>query len=195
MRAEPPSGVLVLPHADGHTSSAVSWLGEEDPKGATPLDRVFGLRPNLHEDYRRFVALFWEKALVDPVILELCRLRVAMLLDCEAELAVRSRPALAAGLDEAKIAELARAGSCERFTPAERACIAFAELFVADPQAITDADAAAVTDQLGDAGLVALVEALAIFDGFTRFRLLLDVPAPSAEELAKDPWLVAAAQG
>ena len=44
-----------------------------------------------------------------------------------------------------------------------------------DAKGITDADAAAVVDALGDAGTVAFVEALAIFDGFGRFCRMLDV--------------------
>jgi len=40
---------------------------------------------------------------------------------------------------------------------------------------------------LGDAGMVALVEALAMFDGFTRFRLMLGVEAPHARVVAPAP--------
>ena len=144
---------------------------------ATPFERVFSLRPNLFEDYRRFYALFWEKQLVDPVLLELCRLRIAALHGCESELRVRYRPALDAGLGEAKIAAIPDAADSPLFSEAERACIALAELFAIDPHAITDADAARVVAVLGDAGTVALVEALALFDGFARFRLMLGVEA------------------
>ena len=42
------------------------------------------------------------------------------------------------------------------------------------PRAITDADAAAVVAHLGAPGLVAFAEALAIFDGMTRARLMLE---------------------
>jgi alkylhydroperoxidase family enzyme len=55
------------------------------------------------------------------------------------------------------------------FDATERACLRFAEQFVLDAQQISDADAHAVKDALGDAGLVAFVEALAILDGFSRF--------------------------
>jgi hypothetical protein len=40
---------------------------------------------------------------------------------------------------------------------------------------------------LGDAGTVALVEALALFDGFIRFRLMLGVEAPDANVVAPAP--------
>jgi alkylhydroperoxidase family enzyme len=154
---------------------------------ATPFERVFSLRPNLFEDYRRFYALFWEKQLVDPVLLELCRLRIAALHGCESELRVRYQPAQDAGLTEAKIAAIPDAADSPLFSEGERACIALAELFAIDPHAITDADAARVVAVLGDAGTVALVEALALFDGFIRFRLMLGVEAPDANVVAPAP--------
>ena len=151
--------------------------------GETPFDRVFGLRANLYEDYRRFVALFWERRLLDPVLLELCRLRVAQLHGCESELRLRTREARDAGLTEGKIASLPRASQSPEYDEAERAAVAFAELFVVDPHAITDDDAARVTSHLGPEGMVALVEALALFDGFARFRLMLGVEPPNESPL------------
>jgi alkylhydroperoxidase family enzyme len=161
----------------------VSWL--PDPAaGATPLDRVFGRRANLYQDFRRWIAVFWEERLLDPVLLELCRLRVAQLHGCESELRLRHQPALDAGLSERKIAELSRAATSPAFSPLERDCIALAELFVADPHAITDEDAARISEPLGAEGLVALVQALALFDGFARFRLVLGVEPPADSALA-----------
>ena len=162
----------------------VSWLPRQAP-GETALDRCFGLRPDLYAAWRDFAALLWRGGRVDPVILELCRLLVAKLHGCEAELAIRHRPALAAGLDERQVAAL---GEDETpFDPAQRACLRFAEMFVRDPHAITDADAAAVVEHLGKPGLVALTEALAIFDGFSRFRLVLGIEAAPTGVAAVDP--------
>jgi len=152
----------------------VSWLPAR-ADGATALDRVFGLRPNLYADVRALLAVFVERRLVDPILLELCRLRVAQLLGCAPELAIRWRPARDAGLDEAKIAVLPRWPTHPSFTDAERACLTVAERFVLDPHGLTDDEAAAARAHLGDAGLVALLEALALFDGFARFRVLLGV--------------------
>jgi alkylhydroperoxidase family enzyme len=159
----------------------VSWLPEQ-ARGETPLDRVFGLRPNLYAAYREFLALFAERRPLDPLLLELCRLLVARIHGCRAELALRWRPAVAAGLSEAKVAAL-ELWSAGPFDDRERACLAFAEMFVRDPHAITDADAAAVARHLGEPGLVALAEALALFDGFARFQVLLGVE-PAGEGVA-----------
>lgn len=142
---------------------------------ATALDAVFGHRPELYRELRDFHALFWERPLVEPVLLELCRLRVAALLGCKSELAIRYEVAHGAGLDEAKIAALEHWHEDDRFSACERAVLCLAELFVRDPHAITDDDVAAVVSELGDAGTIALVEALALFDGFARFRILLGV--------------------
>jgi alkylhydroperoxidase family enzyme len=152
----------------------MTWL-TATVAGATEFDRVFGLRPNLYDDYRAFVSLFWSLRPVDPVILELCRLRIAQLFGCDAELRVRHVPADAAGLTEEKIAALENWRTAGEFSDAERACLAFAEKFVLNPHGVTDEDAAAVTAHLSDKETIAFAEALAVFDGFTRFRIILGI--------------------
>jgi alkylhydroperoxidase family enzyme len=142
-----------------------------------PFERVFALRPNLFEAWRDFAELFWTRRLLDPVPLELCRIRVAQLLGARHPQSLRTPQAREAGLDETRIAGLTSWWSREDFDPTERACLRFAEQFVLDAKGITDADAAAVVSALGDAGTVAFVEALAIFDGFSRFCCALDVGA------------------
>ena len=59
--------------------------------------------------------------------------------------------------------------------------LGFAEKFVVDAHAVTDEDAARVVVHLGDPGLVALSEAVALFDGFARFRLMLGVESEEGE--------------
>ena len=80
-------------------------------------------------------------------------------------------------------AELAQYDSDPAFSTRERACIALAELFAMDPSAIDDASFAAVRGELGEAGTVALLEALAVFDGFARFQAVLGA-APAEGEAA-----------
>jgi alkylhydroperoxidase family enzyme len=164
----------------------VSWLSAA-AAGATPFDRVFGLRPDLYEPFRAFYAVFWTERLLDPVVLELCRLRVAQLLGCESEQQVRYAPALDAGLTEEQIARLPDWPRAPSFTEAQRAALAFAEQFVLDPHGIDDDCRDAVIDHFELAGLVALCEALALFDGFGRFRIILGVEAPGAVEIVAAP--------
>jgi alkylhydroperoxidase family enzyme len=162
----------------------MTWLPEE-ADGETGFDRVFGLRPNLFRAWQGFTSLLWTKRLVDPVLLELCRLRIATLHGAAHPLSTRMREARAAGLDEAKVAALERWWDDPRFGAVERACLRFAEQFVLDPKRIDDALAKEVVGALGDAGTVAFVEALAIFDGFARFCRILDVE-PAARSGASE---------
>ena len=154
----------------------MSWLPETGP-GRDDFERTFALRPNLFAAWRDFASVFWTWRLVDPVLLELCRLRIAQLHDARFPLATRMREASDAGLDEVKIAELERWWQSPAFTDVERACLRFAEQFVMDAQAIGDDEALPVIAALGDAGAVAFIEALALFDGFSRFCRMLGVAA------------------
>jgi len=152
----------------------MSWLPETGP-GRDDFERSFALRPDLFAAWREFAGIFWEKRLVDPVLLELCRLRIAQLHGAQHPLSLRTPEARAAGLDEAKIARLAEWWKQPGFSDLERACLRFAEQFVLDAQAMSDEEARPVVTALGDAGTVAFIEALAIFDGFGRYCRMLDV--------------------
>jgi alkylhydroperoxidase family enzyme len=154
----------------------MTWLPAE-ADGTTPLDRVFGLRPDLYEPFRSFYAAFWTHQLLDPVVLELCRLRVARLLGCDSEQRTRYQPAIDAGLTEDQVAVLAQWPTSPQFSAAQRAALAFAEQFVIDVEGIGAELRDAVIDHFDVAGLVALCEALALFDGFCRFRIILGVDA------------------
>jgi len=164
----------------------VTWLPDA-AAGDTPLDRLFGLRPDLYEPFRAFYAVFWTDRLLDPIVLELCRLRVAQVLGCESEERVRYAPARDAGLSEELVARLAGWPDDPVFTDAQRASLAFAEQFVVDPHGLDDEGRDAVIDHLGVSGLVALCEALALFDGFCRFRTILGVEPPSAVRVVPGP--------
>jgi alkylhydroperoxidase family enzyme len=157
----------------------VSWLPESGP-GRDDFERVFALRPNLFEAWREFAGLFFAKRLVDPVVLELCRLRIAQLHGARQPLSLRTAEARAAGLDEAKIAALDAWWRSPGFSDLERSCLRFAEQFATDAGGLSDDEARPVVTALGDAGTVAFVEALAVFDGFGRFCRMLDV-APDGD--------------
>jgi alkylhydroperoxidase family enzyme len=156
----------------------------------TPFERVFGLRPDLFEQFRAFYFQIWNPPKLDPVLLELCRLRIAELHGCASERRVRYEPARAAGLSEARIAALEDWRRGDLFSAAERACLAFAESFALAVQAIGDEDVAELAAHLSPAEIVALCEALAVFDGFTRFRVLLGVDGEAGTvDPARSPTL------
>lgn len=106
-------------------------------------------RPELLAGLERLAALL-DDGRIPPDALMMCRRRVGTLLACPAH-----------GGD---------VPPRDQMNDVQRACVDFAEMFVMDHRSITDDDARRVTDQLGDAGLVALTTALAVFDGFCRFE-------------------------
>ena len=84
---------------------------------------------------------------------------------------MRTPVAIAAGLDEATIAELAAWPSSPRFGPSERACLAVCEQFVLDVAGMSDELAMAAAEQLGPEGFRDLVTALLVLEQRQRLRL------------------------
>jgi alkylhydroperoxidase family enzyme len=151
-----------------------SWIPEA-AEGPTEFARLFGLRANLFAAYGDFYARLWDPVVMDPVILELCRLRVAHLVGCDGEESVRMRPAVENGLSEEVVAQLASWPTSPLFDDTTRACLGFAEQFVIDPSGIDKAGRAQVRTAVGLPRLVGLAQAVAVFDGFSRFRTVLGI--------------------
>ncbi len=141
----------------------------------TSFDGAFSKRPNLFEQWQRFEALLWEAEGARPEIYALCRRRLAQVNGTRA-LPGSTGPVL----DRAQIDALDAWWKSDAFSDLERACLAFAEQFAIDPNGIDDAIAKPVVEALGDAGMIAFVEALAIFDGFTRFCSMLGLEPEGA---------------
>src|SRR5260370_4743295 len=154
----------------------MTWLPEH-ADGATDLERVFGLRPDLYEPFLAFYSTFWTHALLDPVILELCRLRVAQLLRCESEQQVRYQPAINAGLTEAQVSALRQWPTSPQFNAAHRAALAFAEQFVIDVAGIHTQLPDTCIPHLPLARPVALCQALGPLAAVFRLLIRLGVPA------------------
>jgi alkylhydroperoxidase family enzyme len=165
-----------------------SWIPEETA-GATEFARVFDLRPNLYAHFGDFYARLWDPAVMDPVVLELCRLRVARLVGDQGGEAVRSRPAVAAGLSEETVRTLASWPTSPAFDETTRHCLGFAEQFVIDPGRISASDRTQLRRDIGFPRLVGLAQAVAAFDGFARFRLVLGIGAerPGTKDTAEAP--------
>ncbi len=128
---------------------------------------MLGILPDIATPFTALYQSLWRQSHLPAAVLELCRLRLAQLHRCEVEWQ-RSEMALTAE----KRGSLARWDIDSEFSDAERACLAFTEVYAMDAQALTDAHAEAVKSYFGDAGLVLLIEALGIFDGMTRLSLL-----------------------
>ena len=133
------------------------------------LSRVLAEQPDVASSLDALNEAAW--SVVDPVLLELCRLRVAKLLGCEYEQALRTEAAVAAGLDEATIVDLPAWPTSERFGRRERACLAFCEQFVIDVAGMDDELAFAVSDELGLQAFRDFVSALLVVEQRQRLRL------------------------
>jgi alkylhydroperoxidase family enzyme len=144
----------------------MTWLPNDEK---FPTDDVLALCPELRARYREFAGLFWARSLVDPVLLELCRVRVAQLLGCAPMRAV----GVGVRLDQKHLDALDAWADSGLFSERQRACLAFADKFVLSPRSITDEDAAAVARHLSPPEMVAFTEALALLDGFTRFYAMI----------------------
>jgi alkylhydroperoxidase family enzyme len=141
--------------------------------GPTELDQVWGLR---NEYYKLFMKDYSKSIRnLDPVLVELCRLRIARLVESDFDLALRYAPALSAGLTEAKIAALPRYPTSELFTERERICLEFTEQFVIQSSTISDEDCARVMTVVTPEEFIYLCKALSVMDQFARassaFRL------------------------
>ncbi|MFM7535638.1 MAG: hypothetical protein ACKO91_07580 [Acidimicrobiales bacterium] len=149
---------------------------------AVPAERdaALALLPGLAEAHRHLHAAVWDGSVPAPV-LERCRLRMAQLLGARRALDERSAPAVAAGFDDENSA-VAQWPTDPRLDDGARACLAFAELFVIDPHAIDDSQAAAVVAAYGEAGLVTLTTALGIWENQHRFDNALGLLAGSSQE-------------
>lgn len=154
----------------------MSWL----VKGTTSREDLLALHPALAADHQRLLDEVWQ-ATVDARILELCRLRTATILGNTYAWQERTPAAVAAGLDESLITQLAQWPTHEDFDPATRACLGLAEQYVIDVHGITDEQVADVADHIGPEGVVTLTTALAAWELSHRFdNALLTGPTQGA---------------
>ncbi len=155
---------------------ADSWLPELGP-ASDSWDRLTERQPEIFDALAEMQSVFWE--LVDPVILELCRIRMATILGAERDRELRSGRAPAVAL-EAKVEELPRYTTSPVFSAAERAAVTLAEQFVLDVKGVTDQQVEAVKEALGAEQCYALVHALQSFEALQRACLVLGVtPVPA----------------
>jgi alkylhydroperoxidase family enzyme len=151
--------------------SATSW--------PTDWSQLAALSP---ESVEHFAAL--HQAIddsVDPVIVELCRLRIARLIGAPALLSLRRPKAAVAGLTETKIAALASWPESPLFSTAERACIALAEQFCMGAYTVTESDVAAVLEHLSADECYALVNGVWVMEALARMTVVMGVdPDPHA---------------
>jgi alkylhydroperoxidase family enzyme len=146
-------------------------------EGPTELDRVWNLR-------RRYYELFlddYDKSIqrVDPVLVELCRLRIAQLVESAFDQSLRYRPAVEAGLTEEKVQALADYPTSDLFSPRERAVLEFTEQWVIQSSSISDEDCLRLQEHVSVEEFIFLAKALSVMDQFARANSAFQVEPSS----------------
>lgn len=148
----------------------------DDSFSGASRSAVLALRPELAADHARLMDAVWDH--LDPVLLELCRLRMAKLLGATAAQSERSSRAVEAGLTDDLVARLPAWPADPAFTEAHRAALAFTEQLVVDHHGVTDAHVQALEAALGRDGVVVLTTALGVWDNLHRLDNALGVVGP-----------------
>lgn len=148
----------------------MTWLRQRDGRDLD-WDGVVRMFPAAADAVTRLHCVIWEEG--DPVVLELCRLRIATLLEFEAGLRIRSERARAAGLAESKIESLNLWPTSPLFSEKERACLALAEQLLMDASGMTDEIVGDVLEHLPPSECYALVQAVNAMETLQRGCLVL----------------------
>jgi alkylhydroperoxidase family enzyme len=157
--------------------------------GPTELDRVWGLR----DDYYRLFMADYRKALsnLDPVLVELCRLRVAQMVESPFDLSVRYLPAIDAGLSEQKISVLGDYPTSPHFTDRERTALEFTEQWVIQSSSIADENVQRLLTVLSPEEFIYFCKALSVMDQFARANAIFAIePNDAVPETMPDFALV-----
>jgi hypothetical protein len=131
----------------------------------TIIHQVLANRHAVIQELDKVHELAWD--VVEKSVLELCRLRISMLLGCPSELDSRMYD-----VDENKVAHLAEWPTSPLFTDCECSCLAFTEHFLIDVASLSDATALSVKDNLGEQGFINFVNALLVVEQRIRLRMI-----------------------
>jgi alkylhydroperoxidase family enzyme len=147
-------------------------------EGATELDRVWNVR-------EKYFSLFLDDYLqsiqrVDPVLVELCRLRIAQMVGSDFDQSLRYIPARAAGLTEEKLRAVTLYPTSPHFSSRERMAVEFTEQWVMQSSAISDDDCDRLQQHLSVEEFISFVKALGVMDQFCRANSAFRI-SPAAE--------------
>jgi alkylhydroperoxidase family enzyme len=139
---------------------------------ASVLERVASLRPAYAAALRDVEAAVWGQHQLEPELLELCRLRIAQMLQADEQV---TEPPVRVVLDSVLLAQLRQWPTSDAFTERQRVCLGFAEQLVVDAQGVSDEHAASVIATIGDGGFLVLTYACGFFETTQRASIVLGV--------------------
>ena len=141
----------------------MTWLPTETAS-LPERDAVLGLKPDVYQVLREMLTLAWQ--ITDARLLDLCRVRLAQIVDARAELA---------GMDGHFLSELRNWHSSAALSERERAALSFAEQYHVDHRGITTEQQEALARHLSRREVVNFVWALHMNDAYARVLSLLDI--------------------
>ncbi|MCR9279734.1 MAG: hypothetical protein NXH85_17385 [Pseudomonadaceae bacterium] len=133
-----------------------------------------GMRAELLERYQSFMDQVFNGDVANPRHMELCRLRIAYIHGCLAEIDAESP----APLNSAEKQALS-IGDFTTLSEEDRVVLAIAEQWPYNQHGVTDADVDALKAAVGDAASVALMTAIAFFDVRCRWAIAFSVTPTS----------------
>jgi len=139
---------------------------------ASVLERVASLRPAYAAALRDVEAAVWGQDQLEPELLELCRLRIAQMLQADEQV---TEPPGRVVLDPVVLAQLRQWPTSDVFTERQRVCLGFAEQLLVDAQGVGDEQAASVIAAIGDSGFLVLTYACGFFETTQRASIVLGV--------------------
>jgi alkylhydroperoxidase family enzyme len=140
----------------------MAWIATGDDRQA-----LMNQLPGIGDRFEGLYTALWHLPQVPAATLELCRLRLAQLHRSEGDWALEE-----VQVPAGQRSQLRQWPDSPHFDAPERACLALTEVHAIDAAAITDDHADAVKHHFGEVGLVALLQALGVFDGMIRLGLL-----------------------
>ena len=133
--------------------------------------------PEVGQPFLALYRSFWSLESLPAETLELCRLRLAQLL--ESDIAWEHEEVALTSMQRDL---LRRWPDSAVFSAAQKACLELTEVHAMDARSISDEQADAVKAHYGEVGFVALVQALGVFDAMIRLGLIWGLTSMEVEQ-------------
>lgn len=137
--------------------------------------RIWAQRPDIALAYRTFIQTILANAKLPRRLIELVRIRIAFHNQCRSCMAIRYSPAVAEGVSEDLVCELAAPEEATDLTERERAALHYADLVAANHMAISDATFDRLREHFTEPEIVELAMHIGYCVGFGRIAMSWDM--------------------